>query len=109
MPYERYTVRKLKAREKIVVSAYETGKIKGKIESGDMVVLVPLLASVQVGDLVYCKVHNWPRVRILVSMENGEFKVQQQEGAAIETVKFEDIYGQVLEIRKNPYRENHRR
>jgi hypothetical protein len=100
-----WVAKQLKKGNKITVTGYETGYIIGKIERGDRVVLIPLPATVKVGDIVYCKPRSgWYRASILTKMKDGDFRVKEypnDKRSRSLKIKFEDIYGMVYEIKKH--------
>lgn len=81
--------------------------IEGHITWGDRIIVVPFSATAKVGDMVYCKVNGWYKIRFLHSLKNGKFQVKDNEKSRAFTIPFEDIYGQVLEIIKQEIEEYH--
>jgi hypothetical protein len=73
--------------------------MKGRIESGQLCTVVPAdAATLEVGDIVLCKVHGNEYLHIVKAIQGGRFQIGNNRGLINGWISAGGIYGKCVRI-----------
>ncbi len=91
-------IEKLKAGETIQFRP-RGHSMSGKIDSGNLVTVEPAdLASIQVGDIVLCKVHGREFLHIVKAIRGAQFQIGNNRGGINGWITGGQIYGKCVKV-----------
>lgn len=100
MSWASQYIAKLQAGETVSFRPHGNSMI-GKIESGDLVTVVPVAADVlQVGDIVLCKVNGRQYLHLIKAIKPGQFQIGNNKGRINGWCSAGCIYGIVSKVEK---------
>lgn len=73
--------------------------MKGRVESGQKVTVVPvgIYDSIDVDDVVLCKVHGYNYLHLVKDVDNGRYLIGNNNGGINGWIKKNAIYGRMIE------------
>lgn len=72
--------------------------MSGKIESGQLVTVVPMDREPVVGDIVLCKVGGREYLHLVTAARHGQYQISNNKGFINGWVTASKIYGRVIEV-----------
>lgn len=69
-----------------------------KINSGDLVTVSPDMSSLNVGDIVLCKVKGSYYVHLISAVRDGQFQISNNHGHVNGWITTNSIFGKVIDI-----------
>ena len=67
--------------------------MKGKIESGQLVIVKPVDREIQIGDIVLCKVKGKEYLHLVKAIRNGQYQIGNNRGYINGWITINSIYG----------------
>ncbi len=75
------------------------GSMKGKIESGQLCTVAPLgTGTLQVGDIVLCRVHGNEYIHLIKAIDGGRFLIGNNRGRINGWVGPEAVFGRCVKV-----------
>ena len=99
MGWARHYIAKLKAGE-IVAFRPRGNSMQGKIESGQLCTVEPIsdMATLQVGDIVLCKVGGSQYLHLIKAIQGPRFQIGNNRGRINGWVTASGIYGRCIKV-----------
>jgi len=72
--------------------------MKGKIESGQLCTVVPISDSLQVGDIVLCKIKGREYLHLIKAIRGDRYQIGNNRGHINGWVSVRSIYGKLISV-----------
>lgn len=92
MNWATYHIEKLR-QGKIVQFRPRGNSMKGKIESGQLVIVIPVNRELRVGDIVLCKVRGRHYLHLIKAIKNDKYLIGNNKGFLNGWTNKRSIYG----------------
>ncbi len=99
MGWAKNYIEKLAAGETIAFRP-RGNSMTGKVESGNLVTVVPLQGEPAVGDIVLCKVSGSEYLHLVTATRKDQFQISNNKGRVNGWVNIRNIYGKCVKVEK---------
>jgi len=91
-------IQKLKGNE-VVSFRPRGGSMKGKIESGQLCIVAPVIESdLKKGDIVLCKVNGNQYLHLIKAIQGKRYQIGNNIGRINGWISFNSIYGKLIKV-----------
>lgn len=99
MSWATHTIEKLQKGETVQIRPRGNSMV-GKIDSGDLVTIEPIIDTPEKGDIVLCRVHGSDYLHLVKATSNNRYLIGNNRGGINGWISKDAIFGKAVKIEK---------